>query len=211
MIAANHRPESKRSSSHQVANSKRARIVAPPDNSAWSDHLKISASAAVRISDSTSAVALSNKRQAQEFREEGDTVRFEGYTIIKVSPDEADDSGRVKLLKQEWEAEAFKFLSSTMALSKAELGKYGELQVTSFEEFDGKTERILARARAVFGPNIAIALEGDLKELSDRSYSNYRRLLAAHFGERLEEYDRFADRFSDFAAKQVGFVPGFIR
>ncbi len=182
-----------------------------PVSRVFTDKLKAGASSPLRLIESKSTRDLSGNNRAHEFREEGDTVQFEGYTIIKVSPDEADDNGRVKLVKQEWEAEAFKFLSKTMGLTKVELGKYGELQVTSFEDYERRTEHILARARAVFGRDIAIALEGYLKDLSDRSYSNYRKLLSAHLGVRLEEYDRFVDTFSDYAAKQVGFVPGFVR
>lgn len=148
-----------------------------------------------------------------ELREVGETANFSGYRVVKVEP-QWDDEERLEVsrLREQWAEESAEFLVKKLGISPAQLRGYSRVSVDSFADFERKTKAIANAAKTVYGPDIALIIEGDLEAESKRAWESYDRRITEIFGERVvHEFEGFKERFYATAHDRLGFVPSFIR
>jgi len=100
----------------------------------------------------------------------GDTAKFSGYTIVKIDPKDSEENPEMALLQADWTREAEQFLSSKMGLSPEQIERYTKASAETFAEYERKGMEILNSAKKVYGPDIAIIIEGDLQTENDRAW-----------------------------------------
>jgi len=145
-------------------------------------------------------------------RDVGDTAKFSGYTIVKIDPKDGKENPEMALIQEDWSGEAAQFLSSRLGLAPEQIEQYSKASAEAFAEYNRKTMAILDSAKKVYGPDIALILEGDLQAEYDRDWKAYDESVKGIMGERgTEEFKGFVERFNSIAFDRVGFVPSFIR
>jgi hypothetical protein len=162
-----------------------------------------------------SLIDVSGSRANQEspiLREVGDKVSYQGYTIIKIDPDEGEENPEVALVRDRWLAESRQFMLGHLGLDPALVDRYGHESQEAFAIYDKKMTAVLESARRIFGPDIAVILEGDLQSLYDESWNAHDRAALEILGERgFEDFEGFKERFYSLAHDRLGFVPNFSR
>lgn len=161
----------------------------------------------------SSAKALESENQTlRPMREVGDTTKFSGYTIVKIDPRDSEENPEMALLQADWNEAAAQFLSRKMGLSPEQIERYTRASAEAFAEYDRKSMEVLNSAKKLYGPDIAIVIEGDLQTEYDRAWKAYDESVNGIMGGRVnEEFKDFVERFNSIAFDRVGLVPSFIR
>lgn len=145
-------------------------------------------------------------------KEVGDTAKFSGYTLVKIDARKGDDNPEMLRLADWWAQDSALFLSEKLGLFQSQIDRYSQANDNAFAEYDRKTKTILESAKKIYGPDIALILDGELEAEYNQSWKTYEKALSELLGERgKSDFADFKKRFYSIALDRVGFVPSFIR
>ena len=130
---------------------------------------------------------------------------------MRTSSQFREDNPDIVYLVYDWNRARADFLTDELGLSLEIADEMNASYENAFRHYRQKTGALVSQAQEIFGIDVGIILENELKIEFDNSYENYESSLRTLLGDaNYFKFDNFRESYRRFTAECLGWLPGSV-